>query len=617
MTLKNNLPVKTKKRLILKVIATVSLISVLSFAIYLRMYPEVEINWTDGARQSYSYKSRSVLDTFELKQGGRSRVSSYLEGVLHFKIFKVDKKNDTVKTAFKFEPDELKISGVNSEKIKKMYDAIFLVEFSLTGEPRKFSFSRTLAQEDERYLRDFIDSLKFVTAGNAHRTWETDESTATGVLRAEYSSKGNNTFEKHRVYYIDNHSKTETPPSINKSVFKFTLNDSSWVSTVKGYEKTTLGDGSGMRITAYLQNELKLLPQSDSSFFDDQTTYEELSKKYNDTSIIKNSISAWDTVRRDIYADEMKNVTVNSLLGDLRLNKSSPSSIVHSFKNLFSIKPEAIAIAANLVKNGSLPPREYQMIMCAMAQYGSPECQKYLLNFIENRGLPSKLRMDAAIYSGDLNNVSVADAKRLMNISIMSRQEDKGLLSNTILLALGSMCSDGKNNGETADEINRFISNKLTTGTKDTNELAACLAAAGNTHSNVHVKPITEYTKNSSPSIRANAIEALQYIEGEEANKAILSVVERETDTDVLATTLQVQLSRDSNPEITNTVVSRLKNGDDIGTRQPMIEYLTAQDKVDSSTKSVLQDILRTEKNPKIRANINLILNKKDKTKQK
>lgn len=611
MTGKTPRSTHTKKKLLLRKITIIALIlSFITWGVYSLAFPKVKLNWEAGAKQTYLYKSKSVLDTFEFKNGGRTRVNSYLEGILQFRIYRVDRDKDIVETAFKFEPKELNITGVDTDRIKKMYDSVFLVEFSTSGEPRKFKFSKSLAIEDEHYLCDIIHSIKFVTNNDSRRSWETTESTSTSEIISEYSVAGGKTFEKKRVRYLSKNDVIDSLPTINSSKFMVTLGSSSWISDVKGFEKTTIGNGSEMRITAYLQNELSLLPSESDPFFDDTTSYSDLSTKFTSETIQKNAISAWDSVRNEIYAEQLKNATVQSLLNDLRLKKASAAETTASLKHLFELKKDSLQNAANLVKNGTIPSREYQLILFAMAQFGSNESQGYLFSFIEDKSLPLKLRIDSAVYSGYLNSVSVENVIKLETLSRITRNENGGQLSNTILLALGTMCADKKNEGETADEINRFISNKLNSQPDDTNELSACLAAAGNTHSNDYVKSVSPYTNNQSPTIRQSAVEALQSIDSKEARQEIISVIEKENDTEVLSTALQSSQLKEFNSSISDIVVSRLDGNSQASTRQPIIEYLAQQNTADSSTKKVLQKLMKNEKDPRNRANINLILNK-------
>lgn len=599
-----------KKLSIYKILITVAVVSFISWGIYLLAFPKAKIRWENGAKQTYLYKSKSVLDTFDLKHGGRSRVNSYLEGILRFRIYSVDSKNDIIEVAFKFEPKELKVSGVDTDKIKKMYDSTFLVEFSALGEVKKFKFDKSLAVEDEHYLSEIIHTIKFVTNSDSRRSWETSESNTTSTIIADYSANGSNKYEKRRIRYLKHNDTIDTLPVINNSKFSFTFGSSSWLTDVRGYEKTTLGSGSDMRVTAYLQTELSILPSENSPFFDDTTPYSELSNKFINENSSKNEISAWDAVRNSIYAEQLKNATVQSLLNDLRLKRTSPSATVELLKHLFEVKKDSIQNAVNLVKAGTFKTHEYQLILCAMSQYGSTECRRHLFDFVEDRSMPLKLRIDAAVYSGNLNNVPVEDAKKLEILSKITRNENDGMLSNTIILALGAMCANGKNEGETSGEIKRFITDKLNSGLKDSNELSACLAAAGNTHSNDYVKAISPYINDQAPTIREHAIEALQFIDSKEARQEILSVVEKENDIEVLTTALQTPQSKEYNSAVTDLVVSRLNGNTETRIRQPLIEYLAQQNTVDSSTKRVLQKLIKNEKNPRNRANINIILNK-------
>jgi|GEM_PF-5952171 len=603
---------KKSKLPVYKIVIAIAIAIAVSYISYILIFPKVAIKWHEGDRLSYTYKTKSVLDTFEMRGGGRTRINSYLEGILRLRIYKVDKAHDTVQTAFKFEPQKLKITGIDSDKIKNMYNATFLVEFSLSGEPKNFRFSKTVAAEDERFLKDMLNSLQFVTTDNARRSWETNETIPSGLLLSEYTSTGSSSFQKKRIRHIKK-SYAIAPPVINKSHFEITLGKSSWVSSVKGYEKTTLGSESEMRITTYFQNELTPIEGGICDFFDNTQSFDDLAKNFTSETTPKNEISAWDAVRNNIYAEQLKNASVQSLLADLRAKKMPPSTVVELLSHLFAIKKESLSNAASIIRSGILPPSEYQLILLAMSKFGSTESQQFLINFIENKGLPNRLRADAAVYTRYLNNVSINTVKNLEELAKTTRSEKQGTLSNTIILALGSMCVDNKNEGQSSEEIHRFINDKLSSGISDRNELSAFILAAGNTHNPAHVKSISEYTGDKIPSIRAQAVEALQYMEGEEADNAILSLVKRESDTDVMTSALQTQLSRKQNPAVTDAIVSRLSNDANESARLPMVEYLAAQDNVSSSTKSILKNILKDETNPRTRAKINIILNKEAK----
>ena len=68
-----------KKSPIIKILIAAVLISSISWGIYSLAFPKINLKWENGAKQTYLYKSKSVLDTFDFKHGGRSRVNSYLE----------------------------------------------------------------------------------------------------------------------------------------------------------------------------------------------------------------------------------------------------------------------------------------------------------------------------------------------------------------------------------------------------------------------------------------------------------------------------------------------------------------------------------------------------------
>jgi hypothetical protein len=503
--------------------------------------------------------------------------------------------------------------GMDTSKIKKMYQNTFLVEFSMTGEPKKYFFDNSLAVEDEHYFRDMINSLQFVVPSGSRRSWETTEEMSSGLIKSAYKSKNDNTFEKKRIKHLEK-LKRENPPVINQSLFSFKLNKKgSWISNSRGFEKTSMGEGSQLRITTYLQTELDLRENDDknNSFFGDTRSFDEIANMFS--SEPKNEISAWDNARFEANAERLKNATVSSILQDLKLNKISPSDAVATLKSLFAMKKNSLTEASNLIHKGNMPAKEYQLIFLAMAQLGSQESQGYLVNFIETKSLPFEMRVQAAMYTAALKNTSIGTAKTLETLAVTTRAERKGEISNTIILALGAMCADNSNSGAVSADINTFIKSKLESGLSDVNETNAFLAAVGNTGNSEHIPVIEKYVNNKAPVVRLSAVEALHSIEGKEADTILISVIKNETNGSVVTSALTSQLMRQENTEITKVVISRLEKETEPNIKLALLEYLHAQEDVDSTGKTVLEKIRKGETNPRIIVMINKILNARPK----
>jgi hypothetical protein len=590
------------------VFAAVS-VTVIFISVFLVLYPVARINWMPGSFQTYEYKTKSVVDTFDLRTGARTRVNSYMEGKLHMRVFNVH--DHSVQVGFFFEPGSIIISGLKTDKLIEMYKNVFLAEFSKNGTINKFYFNNTVSVEDEHYLSNMIESVLFELNGDSRRSWKTIESITEGNVRAEYTSRRHDEYGKKRTAFLEKRN-ADNPPRINKSEFEYILNRSgSWLKSVKGYEKRTMGEGSQMRVTTYFQIDMGLSQnRNDCSLFEDPRSFEEIAASLKEG--FKNTVSAWDQIRNDVYAETLKGENFLSVLSKMKGKKISSLEAVKSFKALFAIRKGALDEAVRTVRSMSLSPLDSQIVMFSIAEFSSPESQKAIIGFLQDASLPMSLRKNAAVYCGLMSDVSVETMKQLESAVQTFKNEKNPELMSASILAIGSMGSRLKNSEETVGEINRYLKENLNKGSDNVTEMSAFLGAAANSGNPDLFASVASFSTSGKSSLRASAIDALHSFEGKEVDSILLSAVKNDSDLFVVSSALSVQMSRPHNADFTDAVLTRLEKEKNAEAKYEMIKYLSSQS-VDDSGMKVLNKIKKDETNAQTIVLINEVLNRKKK----
>ena len=270
--------------------------------------------------------------------------------------------------------------------------------------------------------------------------------------------------------------------------------------------------------------------------------------------------------------------TLPEILRSLHAEPGTPSSDRHfnSFLQLSAyafLHPESCMRIAELLAPLAPNGGEASVILEALSSTGTPEAQAALVSalFGATTKVSTKLRIVATL--GMLAHPTEASEAALRKVRVEASDAD---LSATAALGLGIMAKTLASGApkRAAAIVDEAIAR--TTGENDERQLIIDLSALGNTGSSRVAATVLRSTRSAVPAVRAQAAFALRLVASDDAETALLAMLEAEDDLTVRARVARALSYREPSARSLAVQSARARADGDASLRAALLENIYA-----------------------------------------
>ncbi len=536
----------------------------------------VRLDFTVNSGAVYSLKLRVAMLA---DKPGISDIRENLEmhGFLNFII--VYTSRDVVRTRFQFSDIDMRLGGVNSNELKRIYMSPFTADIDRSGRFVSFGFMKGMSARDRDLLSGIMRTLQFVNGSPIFGRWETQEADTNGNYIASYRIEGSRVSKEKIEYITENENRIE----VKKSRMSFDFKDRSpWVAGAEGEELLVFyqGDEPYFKVsTSVSLNVTDIKPPaslSSSALDNDLIITADLDRHE------KNRDSSDDYIResrfRELFGDKPLKMVIDGLL---RENPGFSAAAIAMIMKYLELRPESASEIHEYIKTVKLIPVHQAMLVHALGRNGSENSQRALSNIMHDREISGPGRVQAAVSFGFVSEHSEDSIDSLWEAFDSARAleaaEGDVSVGTSAVLSLGTAASASSaaqsDKSKIADRIKGRIRSELHSSA-DVNIKTALIHSAGNTGDSKMLDDVARYVKDPDFRVRSAAASAVGAIKTPRANGMLADALETENNVNVRNTIVSSLIENVPDDRVVQAVISSAENEDNDIVRGTMYRYL-------------------------------------------
>lgn len=398
--------------------------------------------------------------------------------------------------------------------------------FNQRGQIEGVGFQQRPPSATESMLRTLVASLQFAAPEKAGATrWETEEPDSNGRCVVEYANVGPDRYTKKKLrcpFILANQEGGLSQPPIIRAQATVERKHGMPIGALQSEEVLVVPLGTGdMTCTARL-TLTQAAPSGDRHEFTGYQAWRVV-PLYGDLVQSKenpDSVKKWKEELIAGYTYEMLTQQIRSAVeaGDDTARMKS----FERLKALHDLHPESVA-AASAALRAPMDTAASEAIVAALGGSESPQAQDALNALARDESYPSEVRSHALAHMGLHDR---PDAETIETLSQMAAEEPSELQTQAAL-ALGGAARRGGN-----DEPSKAASNAATeqlsrglASATSGNAKALYLAALGNAGARQSLAALEARLSDPDPRIRQTATFSLRFIEGDDVDRLLGSVL--------------------------------------------------------------------------------------------
>jgi len=557
------------------------------------------IRWKIGDKQMYNINMQIDSRNYSLISKTAKNSLHEIKGILNLIVYDINDKRIT--TGFQFSRLEVLESKKRNLDLEQLYSTPFIIEFSKNGEIVNYQFPNELAIEDETLILGIIKGFQVIIPTIKISDWNMVESDMTGKYSAHYQIVDGSIIKKKKQYN-DLNSIAETGIKdlsviIKSSGTSFLLSkESSWLEAASIDEIVLIKDkkfnsftikcgiyGSLNKVQYDPDNELFIWKNNDADLI--KTAF---AKGYkNQVPYIEKRIVSF---LKEKYKNENLGNILNSFTDKLDFKTANKlAEFLHAYPD------ETLKIKNYIIANQH---KDFKVtnIIFALSRTNFYFTQKALLDIVHNNNINSKLREYTIISMRNFVNPTEELIRSLIFIADTRENASSIELSNTALLALGTLSDKSKiNNKDNSERIKNELLVRLNKNNSDVEKTSIMLKAISNISDESLIPVFQEYSDSSNSTIRAISLSAFASMNDAKSMSILLDHMNNEKDSYVKNIIVDTLIKREPNKDSIAEVSKLVQTEADISIRYKMIQYIVDNRKNYPGVNNTLQDCLKKD----------------------
>jgi len=502
----------------------------------------------------YSSYKLEYMTTFAKNQ---YNISSNIDmkAILNTKVLE---ENNKLYILFKLTNIKLAFDNPYLEKIlSNIYSKIFLIEISKNGK-----FINYYLPKDSKKVGLFnLISLFEIIIKNSSLYTTQEKDAINGIYECTY--RIDKDIYKTRQKYISDTQNITIDSSYIKAVADKKGN---WLFSLKAIENIQVNIGNSPIKT---KNELQLTKIAPVKFSIKAKNIENIINAIQNEQNIE-----WSKITTSALKHEIKQnkITFNSLIN--KFLNSHDISDLHKLEIYLKLNPNEIDKLYDIMANSN--PNINNRLIAILEHLNLPQSQNLLADIANDSNFDDDTRLRAVIALGFQKNLSSDIIDTLWGIE---KNSDNSDLSNTALLALGSISSNN---------ANTQIDEKLKELSKQKNSISL-IYSMKNSGVTKFKKELTKMLNSSNTQIKTNAIEVLSNVNDPQIHNKLVSMIDSKSN-NVEAAAIKA-LSKHPDEKTLKYVQSHIKDMKPKVT-EAMVDYLVKTMDKHPENKTYLKEVL-------------------------
>lgn len=521
------------------------------FAIAPAILPAQSFRNTPGQRLVYRLDYRNVTSSdlralfgFDSSQPG-SPLAHNIESVVTADIVRTAIEADSAdwKVAYSFREAavSIRVNGqtdtASSAAVARDLAIPMIARVSASGHVKALAFDGNIRDISKSFARALLAGLQFVMPGDRGRQWETREDDPAGRYIARYERVSRGSYSRTKLRYL--------PRSISRKG-EITVTE----TVVPSGKLEARLDSEGSRLVSLSGTDSQKVLISERQIAQGVTT---LSLRYVRTEMPARSEmmtlvamahkAAWgdDAEQSDdrvIHSAELGDETAETLLSALEQRErnsedtSSLTPLYLKLKALVYLHPGTSALLGTALKSARPNGPTMEVVSGALGSVGHSQAQSALVEAMKFRETewPAMATLIPAL--GGARTPASESIDYMFRLAFGSRSRE---ISSTARLAAGTMI---KNVEADSPQLASALVKRLVDGMKlarTASEQGELLLALGNTGSASALSVIADFAGHRDPVLRAFAMRALRWVDGERAGALLAKAAGADADSTVRA----------------------------------------------------------------------------------
>jgi HEAT repeat protein len=387
-------------------------------------------------------------------------------------------------------------------------------------------------------LRILVSTLQFVEpAGPAPdlSAWVSDESDQNGRYNAHYRQLSPGEFQKTKEYTfleitqkLQLGGKAAKPTLIAEGTIVHRQPGPPQRAEIKESITVPMGDGKGFHAESHITIAFKEANSEPVAAID--------AKKLVVNPLFETR--GLDTSKAEAEQEKelLGHATFEQLISDLEAlpptdeNRDARWHVTRRMTALFNADPASVEVAALKLRR-DLKPGDGQMLLAALSDARVPQAQAALSRVAQDNAAPAEVREQAVTHLGLLEHPTNETFSALDKMA-KDPDPDKRMAAT---LALGGAVRRGAEDGKSSEAAEQSTSDLVQSfkGATTPAEQTLYLEALGNSGRPQSLDAIKAGLSSSDPGVRAAAVSALRFVNGEEAEALIAQAMVGDADSHV------------------------------------------------------------------------------------
>ena len=537
-------------------------------------------NFTKSLRKVYDIKFISDI----LINMSNSKIAQKIDfnGLLNVRIMENSKK---IIALMQFSSLKISSSNENMDTLfEKLYSDIFVVEFLKNGKIIDITYK--YKKEDYASLDDLFSTIQVILEDKKNYT-KIEESTS-GEFNIRYTRlNAFNKINKKKTKFTSFNS--EQKMKIVNSNIDFTINND-WIVDVFSKNKYKIYQNSSHLMTAdntIVLNKTDIIDES-LEIWKFKGSYKDILSKYSKTSHISFVEQKTDEIKKKIY--KKNKTTFDIMLNNIKSNMDIRN--IQELEEYLRLNPSKIALLYPVFLYSS---DEMQSVYINVFEnIGSPKAQKQLLKILDNEDVKQLNHLRVLFAFNGIEKPTIKSVDYLWKV-YDERELD---LSNTSILALGTLSSKMSNTNNSYNDIQERIRSEYNANINNNRKIRAILLSMQNAKIENFENEILSIIKNTSNrKVKSVAIKTLEGLDKKKVKEKMLRVLQTSNDSLIKASVMDTLKSISSNKKLISQVQNDIFKQDDSLVRKKMIKYLLKYKKTYPENITILKKLHKLERN--------------------
>lgn len=550
-----------------------------------------DLQWRVGYRQSYRVESSSSMQLNMDDSAAPQSLTVELRADLEMQI--LSSNQDTALVGMQLSSVDLKISGSSDAATNRALSEPFRVRFNTNGYPKAFEFAAEISEKDRSILENLV--RMFQVTNDSGDTWSARESNGSGSYEAVYQRVGARQLQKSKRHFqarsfaeMFDGAKIESSESIRLD----SAND--WIKAMTVDEKLTSRGQKGPAMTIRNLARLELRESSTTAASGD---------KWNFVATPEPAQTQISQPSKPNLSSEQARARILSAVPELDEASQGRTRWIHELRDLLRVDDSLPAVILEILKNGELSDRTRADLYLALGLADTGSAQQALITVFQQPDWQIEDALRAIVALGGVNTPSTVSVSALWETLFeVSSGGERQRLASTTTFALGRL---GRTLIAQDDPQYMNLRAGLLDGAlswADDKQRANFVHAIGNTGDPSLTNEIVGLLNDDHATVRRATAQSLGMLDIDRVANDLVSHFNRETDSQVRGAIAE-SLSNWSNPtrEANSIITTTLQNEKDINTRYNLARFLGENLQTYPENRQVLEQLLRHEKNNRIR----------------